>query len=118
MLEACLGRTGRLICRLTGGRRTTPERLDGFVFGTLSPAGYGDEAGFAFQKARLLCEAMKRAVEGLTPSLSYQKAQAEAVGDWFAKTPEDELDALRAFLRNNVEKQGRKAPTEGGDFHD
>ena len=118
LLEACLGRTGRLICRLTGGRRTTPERLDGFVFGTLSPAGYGDEAGFAFQKARLLCEAMKRAVEGLTPSLSYQKAQAEAVGDWFAKTPEDELDALRAFLRNNVEKQGRKAPTEGGDFHD
>ena len=103
---------------MTGGRRTTPERLDGFVFGTLSPAGYGDEAGFAFQKARLLCEAMKRAVEGLTPSLSYQKAQAEAVGDWFAKTPEDELDALRAFLRNNVEKQGRKAPTEGGDFHD
>ncbi|MBQ9373576.1 MAG: hypothetical protein IJU06_02105, partial [Oscillospiraceae bacterium] len=74
--------------------------------------------GFAFQKARLLCEAMKRAVEGLTPSLSYQKAQAEAVGDWFAKTPEDELDALRAFLRNNMEKQGRKAPTEGGDFHD
>lgn len=118
LLEACLGRTGRLICRLTGGRRTTPERLDGFVFGTLSPAGYGDEAGFAFQKARLLCEAMKRAVEGLTPSLSYQKAQAKAVLDWFAKTPEDELDALRAFLRNNMEKQGRKAPTEGGDFHE
>ena len=118
LLEACLGRTGRSICRLTGGRRTTPERLDGFVFGTLSLAGYGDEAGFAFQKARLLREAMERAVEGLTPSLSYQKAQAKAVLDWFAKTPEDELDALRAFLRNNMEKQGRKAPTKGGDLRD
>ena len=118
LLEACLGRTGRLICRLTGGRRTTPERLDGFVSDALSRAGYGDEAGFAFQKARLLREAMKRAVEGLTPSLSYQKAQAKAVLVWFANTPEDEQDALRAFLRSSMEKQGRKAPTEGGDFRD
>ena len=116
LLEACLGRTGRLICRLTDGRRTTPERLDDFVFGTLSRAGYGD--GFEFQKASLLYAAMKRAVEGLTPSLSYQKAQAKAVLVWFANTPEDELDALRAFLRSSMEKQGRKAPTEGGDFHD
>ena len=118
LLEACLGRTGRLICWLTGGRRTTPERLDGFVFGTLSRAGYGDEAGFAFQTARLLCEAMKRAVEGLTPSLSYQKAQAEAVGDWFANTSEDELDHLSKYLRIDFAILDRMAPTEGGDLRD
>ena len=61
---------------------------------------------------------MKRAVEGLTPSLSYQKAQAEAVGDWFANTSEDELEHQSKYLRIGFAILDREAQAEGGDFHD
>ena len=117
LLEACLGRTGRLICRLTGGRRTTPERLSDALKRAEFAAARA-AARLASEKIRLLCEAMKRAVEGLTPSLSYQKAQAEAVGDWFANTSEDELEHLSKYLRIGFAILDREAQAVGGDLRD
>ena len=124
LLEACLGRTGRLICRLTGGRRTTPERLSDALkraeFAAARGAGAENSAAarLASEKIRLLNDAMKDALQNKNPSLSYQKAQAEAVGDWFANTSEDELDHLSKYLRIGFAILDRMAPTEGGDLHD
>ena len=124
LLEACLGRTGRLICRLTGGRRTTPERLSDALnraaFAAAKWAGAENSAAarLASEKIRLLDDAMKDALQNKNPSLSYQKAQAEAVGDWFANTSEDELDHLSKYLRIGFAILDREAQAVGGDFHD
>ena len=124
LLEACLGRTGRLICRLTGGRRTTPERLSDALnraaFAAAKGAGAENSAAarLASEKIRLLDDAMKDALQNKNPSLSYQKAQAEAVGDWFANTPEDELDHLSKYLRIGFAILDREAQAKGGDLRD
>ena len=116
LLAACLGQTDRSICRLTNGALTTPEGLDGFVFGAVSSAGNNTDAAFAFRKAALLLGTMERAAKESAPSLSCQKKLAEAVRDWFAELPDAELDTLSALLR--TEKPNRKTPPEGGDFRD